>query len=934
MPKTYSTLFPLVIAEIEKRAGSVTSIGSRFSVQPGGEGGSIDARATSEMIAAIVSDLSEIIGAKIISGLDITATTPPSASINISAGTATSHGKKWTLSADTKIQIPFDSTTYVFFVTIYNNTIEISRTHDDTKCELCKIIMPLPGISFAIVNDKPKDGYDAYIISAKDVVYKEDQEFDDASVEKLRDVIGDILADNLIGNIRLSENLKITNTQGTLELDSASIKIKDINANLLAKFNRDGTFFYDTAGRTLAKFSVDEAYLGNILITKNSIQSRDFASGALGSGFQIKDNGNAEFNNILARGKITTSVFEKETISSIGGNFLVSDSDILDSDMTALDSSTLTISGDTTFAINDILRIKDGEDDEWLQVTNASSAPVYIVTRDKDGQYASNANPVWKKGTAVVNFGASGEGVIFMTASESNAPYLSVVTHAGSPWTSLTTHARLGNLNGYLGYSTNLYGIAIGEATKFLKYDPTNGLQIQGIITATSTIDGLLASSIAGWSHASDTTKIDGGDIYTGSITAAKLTVVGIDSNGKLVLSQIGSGTLDNVPDGTTYKLLPATSITSGQIIVAGLAATVTGRMFADSTTKTNIEAWRHSSDVTLIDGGDIYTTSIVVAKLATDATDRFFTDSTTKTNIEAWKHASDVTKIDGGDIYTGTVTAAKLTVVGIDSNGKLVLSQVGSGNLDNIPDGTSYKLVPATSISGGQIIVAGLAAAVTGRMFVDSTTKTNIEAWRHASDVTLIDGGDIYTGSVTAAKITVTQLDALAVNTGTLNIDEYVKSNDYVAGTTGFKLDHADGLEVNTGTIRGKAFANYIVGDVKLIENVGVTTSTTINYVKKYEIYIPRGGVLRIKFYMLNVNNGYTSYGQIFRNGVAVGTEQTLTGSGSDTKSEDISGWSGGDLLQLYGKLGTISTLASIGYLRLFCSNPLVETDNTLYMA
>jgi hypothetical protein len=36
-----------------------------------------------------------------------------------------------------------------------------------------------------------------------------------------------------------------------------------------------------------------------------------------------------------------------------------------------------------------------------------------------------------------------------------------------------------------LGYSSDLYGIAIGETTKYLKYDPTNGLRIAGDITAT-----------------------------------------------------------------------------------------------------------------------------------------------------------------------------------------------------------------------------------------------------------------------------------------------------------------------------------------------------------------------------------------------------------------------------------------------------------------
>jgi hypothetical protein len=41
-------------------------------------------------------------------------------------------------------------------------------------------------------------------------------------------------------------------------------------------------------------------------------------------------------------------------------------------------------------------------------------------------------------------------------------------------------------LNGYLGYTSDLYGIAIGETDAYLKYDPTNGLRIKGNITAST----------------------------------------------------------------------------------------------------------------------------------------------------------------------------------------------------------------------------------------------------------------------------------------------------------------------------------------------------------------------------------------------------------------------------------------------------------------
>jgi len=74
----------------------------------------------------------------------------------------------------------------------------------------------------------------------------------------------------------------------------------------------------------------------NIVIDSGNenIRSNDYVSGALGAGWQI-DTDKAEFNNVRIRGKVVNAVFEKDTISTIGGNLLVADGDILGSDMSA-----------------------------------------------------------------------------------------------------------------------------------------------------------------------------------------------------------------------------------------------------------------------------------------------------------------------------------------------------------------------------------------------------------------------------------------------------------------------------------------------------------------------------------------------------------------------------------------------------------------------
>jgi len=147
----------------------------------------------------------------------------------------------------------------------------------------------------------------------------------------------------------------------------------------------------------------------------------------------------------------------------------------------------LVIEGNDTLAVGDILYIKEGTDAEWLEVANVVYAPSYRVIRDKAGDYADGSNPVWTQGASVVNYGQSGDGGIYITASDTNAPYLSVFTHAGEPWDTITTHIREGNLNGYAGYTTDVYGWASYiDANNYIKIDPVNGIRMSGEIVITN----------------------------------------------------------------------------------------------------------------------------------------------------------------------------------------------------------------------------------------------------------------------------------------------------------------------------------------------------------------------------------------------------------------------------------------------------------------
>ena len=433
-------------------------------------------------------------------------------------------------------------------------------------------------------------------------------------------------------------------SQGAIKATSGTIGGWDITASTLESPS-DAIVLNDTTSE------ITVGAIGNTHLQIDGanvhIRSSDYASGALGSGWNV-DSNTAEFNNIRARGKFSTSIFEKTSISSVGGNLLVSDSDLLNVDMTAADASTMTILGDTTFAVNDILRMKDGNDDEWFTVTNADSAPTYTVTRDGGSDYAADTNPIWTKGTAVINYGASGEGLIYMTASDTNSPHIDVLTHAGSPWDTTTTRMRMGNVNGFLGAATDLYGIYIGDSDSYLKYDPTNGLQIKGVVTVTG----------------GNATQTFYQDAIPTSIAIGDIWVDTNDSN-KLYISY--SAGADEIKAGEWVEIS-----TGG--------------------------------------GGGVTT----------------------------FRQSAIPTAVTAGDMWIDT---------------------------------DDDKLYRATSVGDDQITAGEWE-------LYDAAIATG---WSHASDTTKIDGGDIYTNTVTATQISVSQLDALAVNTGTLDVDEYINVGSYV---------------------------------------------------------------------------------------------------------------------------------------------------------
>ena len=121
---------------------------------------------------------------------------------------------------------------------------------------------------------------------------------------------------------------------------------------------------------------------------------------------------------------------------------------------------------------------------------------------------------------------------------------------------------------------------------------------------------------------------------------------------------------------------------------------------------------------------------------------------------------------------------------------------------------------------------------------------------------------------------------------------------------TVGISAGGVGATQLADGGVSSAKLAVYTAGDRLLIE--GSTDATTGSNAKLGEVQLDKGGTLRIKFTMSAYGTSGATVGRVYRNGSAVGTNRTLNATSptaaQQTYSEDISGWSAGDKVQIYG--------------------------------
>jgi len=607
---TYKDLYTLVIEQILEKLQYPDSSRSdqlnRDTQAPSGlnvpYASNVD---TISLINAVYNLMLDVMPQRIISGLTVKSDGSYSNRIVIKAGMGTVGGRLYELLEDTTIAVDLLSGVEVLYVNLLEDKLQIDPSTDKKKLTLAKIIIPQPGVTQYIVDQK-EDSPNAYIQNFRtyNLYGDENGNFEEDTIEMLRQNISPILADNLIGNIRLNEDLKIINNAGTLELNSDEMRLKDLDGNTLAKFNQRGTFFYDTNNIEMARFTKEDARIGNILINKNSIQSGDYISE--NRGFKIQDNGFAEFEDVRVRGRISSSVFEYDKISAVGGKLLVSNSSVLNLNVSSTDTTITT--EDSVFSDGEIIRIKDGINEEYMEIIDSSDAPTYDVIRNIN---SNPAIPTWSKGTAIVSTGKniSGEqtGFILLDAVSNYSPFIDINLRDSSVYNDWTTKVRIGNLEGitdldfggsllgYGLYATNVYlkGTLFAPTIKsansgyrldltpsgIIVYDDLDNevfkINLSGIDSGDVIIGDKLTNNYVQWDESLGVLYVRGSlnatDLTAGTINADRIAVGSITAN-KLSVTQLSAITAD------------LGSITAGTITGATIRTAITGsRIFMDT---------------------------------------------------------------------------------------------------------------------------------------------------------------------------------------------------------------------------------------------------------------------------------------------------------------------------------------------------------------
>ena len=297
------------------------------------------------------------------------------------------------------------------------------------------------------------------------------------------------------------------------------------------------------------------------------------------------------------------------------------------------------------------------------------------------------------------------------------------------------------------------------------------------------------------------TTYIDGGQIFTDSVTANQIAAGAITTSeiatGAVTANEIAANAITadkiaanaiTIGSGTNFAsgYDPTTKVTSAEATtIADAAATAAVKPAND-----RIALWEHTG-TTYISGGQIFTDSITANQIAAGA----ITTSEIATNA-----------VTANEIAAGTITATQIAGTTITGN-KLVANTITAAQIAGKT--VTAAQIAATTITGAEIASNAITAVkITGRTITaDKIVASSITANEIAGNT--ITGAKIAGGTITGDKIVANTIsaDKLVFNsiTGAHIATDAITTDEIAAGSITTDLIAASGISadvIKTGTL------------------------------------------------------------------------------------------------------------------------------------
>jgi len=202
-----------------------------------------------------------------------------------------------------------------------------------------------------------------------------------------------------------------------------------------------------------------------------------------------------------------------------------------------------------------------------------------------------------------------------------------------------------------------------------------------------------------------------------------------------------------------------------------------------------------------------------VAAKIAVSGLDGTSGDVASNHIVAGMVQTNAITSVK---INADAVTAAKINVVGLDgTSGRIVLADAIDANVVS----SGINSYATTLIQAGKIVISG---------------ATNLDDWRNATDTTKIEGGSIYTNTVTATQIAAGTITATQIATDTITANEIaantIDTGQIKAGavtTTELAANTIEAGDIKAGTITTTEMTVATLSAISA--NLGTITAGTV---------------------------------------------------------------------------------------------------------